>query len=318
MARAGVLINPNSGRGNGKGVALGQMLTPEKNLTLRYLEDFSRLTSYLYEMSKDGVTDLFISSGDGTVQAIQTLLAETSIFKQCPNICLLPHGTTNLTAADLGFKNRNLAAQKKFITTLQPNIMRSRATLRVVNPASGGVRHGMALGLGAAAEATRHAQLAFNDKGVRGNLASFATIGGSIAKSLFTTAKPDDQTRIDRAYAIKLWHQNQLLCEGPQLMLVATTLEKMFFGTKPFWGGSNGPLRVSVFPYPVPNMLRWLVPMVYGGENRKLPKGAFSFCCASFAIETPHGFVMDGEFFEGPKNGPLKIEAGPLINYICG
>jgi diacylglycerol kinase (ATP) len=318
LARAGVLINPYSGRGNGKGVALGKMLAHEKHLTLRSLEDFSRLTSYLYEMSKDGVTDLFISSGDGTVQAIQTLLAEKSIFDHRPNICLLPHGSTNLTASDLGFKHRNLATQKNFITHLQPTIMRSRATLRVVNPAAGGVRHGMALGLGAAAEATRHAQLSFNDKGVKGNFASFATIGSSIAKSLVTTAKPDDQKRFDRAYQIKIWQDRQLICEGPQLMLIATTLEKMFFGAKPFWGGGNGPLRVSVFPYPAPNMLRWLLPIMYGSENRKMPKGALSFSSDSFAIETPHGFVMDGEFFDPPKAGPLKVEAGPIFNYICG
>jgi diacylglycerol kinase (ATP) len=316
--RAGVLINPKSGRGNGKGVALAEKLSGAGNVSLRVLDDFTRLTPYLYEMAKDGVTDLFISSGDGTIQAIQTLIAEKQVFTAPPKICLLPHGTTNLTAADLGFKYRNITAQAAYIKKLEHKDLRVRSSLRIVNPRDGTVRHGMTLGLGAASEATRHAQIAFNDKGVKGNLASFATIGGSIAKGLFTKPKQTDPKRFDRPYEMSIRKEGQLLCEGPQLMLIASTLEKMFFSTKPFWGGKTGPIRVSVIPYPVPSLVRWLLPLMYGSENRKAPKGAISFSSESFEIETPHVFVMDGEFFEAPENGPLKIETGPQFTFICG
>jgi diacylglycerol kinase (ATP) len=316
--RAGVLINPKSGRGNGKGVALVEKLSGTSTVSVRVLDDFTRLTPYLYEMAKDGVTDLFISSGDGTIQAIQTLIAEKQIFKAPPKICLLPHGTTNLTAADLGFRYRNITAQADYIAKLNHGDLRVRPSLRIVNPRDGAVRHGMTLGLGAASEATRHAQTAFNDKGVKGNLASFATIGGSIAKGLFTKPKPNDPTRFDRPYEMSVRKEGQLLCQGPQLMLLASTLEKMFFKTKPFWGGKTGSIRVSIIPYPVPSIVRWALPLMYGSENRKVPKGAISFSSESFEVETPHGFVMDGEFFEAPKNGPLKIEAGPQFTFICG
>lgn len=314
--RAGVLINPKSGRGNGKGVALAEKLRSVNSLSLRVLDDFTRLTPYLYEMARDGVTDLFISSGDGTIQAIQTLIAEKQIFAAPPKICLLPHGTTNLTAADLGFKYRSIAAQAAYIQKLEHKDLRIRPSLRIVNPRGGAVRHGMTLGLGAASEATRHAQTAFNDKGVKGNLASFATIGGGIAKGLFT--KPNDPKRFDRPYEMSVQKEGQLLCEGAQLMLLATTLEKMFFKTKPFWGGKTGPIRVSVIPYPVPSIVRWALPLMYGSENRNVPKGAISFSGESFEVETPHSFVLDGEFFDAPKNGPLKIETGPQFTFICG
>jgi diacylglycerol kinase (ATP) len=75
---------------------------------------------------------------------------------------------------------------------------------------------------------------------------------------------------------------------------------------------------VSVIPYPVPSLVRWLVPIIYGGENRKVPKGAISFSSENFEVETPHSFVLDGEFFEAPENGPLKIETGPQFTFICG
>jgi diacylglycerol kinase (ATP) len=318
MSRAGVLINPKSGRGNGKGVALAKQLSNTSTVTLRLLEDFSRLTPYLMEMSKEGVTDLFISSGDGTIQAVQTLIAEKKIFKVQPRICLLPHGTTNLTAADIGFKRSTITDQAKYICALQHHDLRVRHTLRILNPGDGATRHGMTLGVGAAAEATHYAQNAFNDKGVKGNLATFATIGGGVVKSFFSKGKPDDPTRFDKPYDISIRLDGNAICEGPQLMFFATTLKKVFFNAMPFWGGKSDFIRGSVFPYPVPNLVRWLLPIMYGSETRKMPKGAISFSAERFEIKTPHRFVLDGEFFDAPKTGPLKIELGPAFTYICG
>jgi diacylglycerol kinase (ATP) len=318
MTRAGVIINPNSGRGNGKGTSLAAQLAKSNHVTLRILEDFTRLTSYMREMAQDDVTDLFISSGDGTVQAIQSLLAEKPIFKTIPRICILPHGSTNLTAADLGFKHRNITAQVNHIINLSPQTMRKRHSLRILNPREGAIRHGMTLGLGAASEATRHAQVAFNDQGVKGPMANFATIAGTVSKSLFSKVDPADQTRIDRPYEMTVHYNSEILCDGPQLMLIATTLEKTFFNIRPFWGGKTAPIRLSVFPYPVPNLVRWLLPMMYGGENRKAPKGAFSRSVENFSVRSKNRYVLDGEFFYGPENAELKIEVGPEFTFICG
>ena len=66
--------------------------------------------------------------------------------------------------------------------------------------------------------------------------------------------------------------------DGTQLLMLATTLEKLILGTRPFWGGKTGPIRVTIFPYPVPCIPRWLLPIMYGGEDRKFPQGAVSFC----------------------------------------
>jgi diacylglycerol kinase (ATP) len=316
MGRAGVLINPKAGRGNGKGVALAEKLSGANHVSVRLLEDFTRLTPYLYELANEDVSDLFISAGDGTIQAILTLLAEKPIFKSTPNICLLPHGTTNLTSIDLGFQHRNIAAQANFIKQLELKNLRTRPTLRILNARDGAIRHGMTIGIGAAAEGTRFTQQAFNDKGVHGSMAAFRTIGGSVTRSLFTKANPDDLTRLDRPYPIKIRYNGETLCEGPQLMLVATTLEKMFLKSNPFWGENNGPIRTSIFPYPVPNLVRWLLPIMYGGKNRKVPKGAISFSSKNFEIETTSLVVLDGEFFEPPQQSPLKIEAGPEFTFI--
>ena len=314
--KAGVLINPSAGRGNGIGLRLAVELQSAKHVDVRLLEAFDHLPDQLKRFAAEGVTDLFISSGDGTVQAVQTILAEAEIFEALPRLCILPHGTTNLTGGDVGFRRKSIAAQSAFITTLPQPKLERRNSLRIANRRDGQTRHGMTLGAGAAARGTRHAQMAYNDKGVKGALASFSTILGGLAKSAISRPNIDDPNRLDRPCLMDIRHEGLEVAKGPHLMFVATTLNHLFFKTRPFWGGRRGPIRASVFPFPPPNVLRWALPMMYGGEYRSAPEGAHSFSGRSFEIASDEPFVMDGEIFDGPENGLLQVSAGPEFEFI--
>ena len=233
-------------------------------------------------------------------------------------LALLPHGTTNMTAADLGFRIRSVEAQAQFLADPRPRILRARPTLRVVNPRDGRPRHGMFLGTGAVSAATLSSQRAFNARGIGGNWAPFATLAGAVARTMFVPANPADRSRVDRPYPIAIEADGRSMAGGDQLLMLSTTLEKLILGAKPFWGGGPGPIRTSVIPYPVPSIVRWLLPIMYGGENRKVPPGAASFSSAGLAVRTPVTFVIDGEFFEPPEHEALRIETGPVFTYICG
>jgi diacylglycerol kinase (ATP) len=313
VSKVGVIINPKSGRGRGKGVALAEALrqtTSKADVVV--LQNFSGIELALQRFAASEVTDIFISSGDGTIQFIQTWIAESGQFKTLPRLCLLPHGTTNMTAADLGFRRRSVDDQANFIANVQPHEIRARHTVRVVNPKNRGPLHGMFFGTGAVAEATRYCQVAFNDKGVGGQWATFATLASVLSKSLFLAPNPNDPNRFDRPYPITLKANGQTVCDGNQLLMLATTLDKLILGTKPFWGSASAPLRITTMPYPVPNIPRWLVPVLYGSETRNGPPGSTSTACQS----CPTSFVIDGEFYDPPTDEPLKLECGPRFDYI--
>lgn len=316
VSRSGVLVNPKSGRGNGKGLTLVESLKAHPHVPLQLLEEFGQLEPALRRFAAAGVTDLFISSGDGTVQAIQTLLAEQKIFAQLPRLCILPHGTTNMTAADVGFRNRSISAQAAFIANPTAKETRKRPTLRVANPRDGVPRHGMFLGTGAISAATRYTQVSLNDKGVKGNLATFSTLATAVGKSLFSKSNAFDPNRFDRPFPITVRANGLIIATGTQLMALATTLDKLILGTRPFWGGKSGPIRVSTFPYPVPNLFRWFLPAIMGGDNRTPVPGAQSVAVSTCTIETPVDYVIDGEFFDAPTGEALRIETGPEFTYI--
>lgn len=317
MTRSALIVNPIAGKASGRGLALARKLEG-RDIEVRILERFDQLPNCLEEIAGAGVTDLFVSSGDGTIQAIQTELAESRRFATLPRLCLLAHGTTNMTAADLGFRSHNLEAQASFITDPRPANFQERPTLRVANPRDGRPRHGMFLGAGAVCEATRFCQTAFNAKGIKGNWAPFATLASAVSRAMFTAPNPADLARFDRPYPMTITAEGRTHASGNQLLMLSTMLDKLILGSRPFWGGKLAPIRTTIFPYPLPNLIRWLVPALYGGETRRIPPGATSFASGALEITTPVGFVLDGEFFDPPENEALRIETGPLFTYIRG
>jgi diacylglycerol kinase (ATP) len=316
MRKTAVIINPRSGRGNGRGQSLAEALKAKGKENLCVLQNFEELYPALRRFADLGVEDLFISSGDGTVQAIQTWLAEQKEFKTLPRLCLLPHGTTNMTAADLGFRRRRISDQSDFITAPNPKDTKRRHTVRAVNPKHGKPQHGMFFGTGAVSEATRYCQVMFNDSGVHGSFATFATLASVVAKTVFSKPNLSDPNRFDKPYPITVTADGQRLCDGEQLLMLATTLEKLILGSKPFWGGATAPMRLTVMPYPIPSVVRWLVPSLYGSETRTAPPGAISKSSNTCEVECKTAFVLDGEFYQPPDHAPLLLETGPSFEYI--
>lgn len=314
--KAGLIVNPRSGSASGKGLALAERLKSRPHVHVRIIERFEALPQMIAAMANEGVTDLFISSGDGTIQAIQTELAERSPFATLPRLCLLPHGTTNMTAADLGFRNKSLDAQAALILNPQPADVQARSTLRIANPADNRVRHGMFLGTGAIRAATEYCQTEFNARGIKGNWPVFRTLAGALARTLFSRPDPSDETRFDRPFAMSIHADGREVANGTQLLMLATTLEKLVLGARPFRERGEGAIRSMVLPYPLPNLLRWTLPLLYGSGSGALPAGAVSTRGQSFHVETVAGYVLDGEFFEGPTGEPLRIETGPLFSYV--
>jgi diacylglycerol kinase (ATP) len=315
---SGLIINPRSGRKNGKGVELAGMLKGKPGVFVHVLEDFPEITGALDSCASAGVTDLFISSGDGTIHEIQTQLVERKPFPALPRLALLPHGTTNMTAADIGFRHKNLAAQAAFILAPTSGERQTRPTLRVANPKDGRPRHGMFLGTGAVWKATKFCQDAIHRTGLKGDFATFATLATAVIKSLLTKPNPGDPDRIDRPYAMTVASGNEVKASGPQLLLLATTLDKLILGTRPFWGGKHGPIRATALPYPVPSIPRWLVPLMYGSEERAHPAGSVSFSTTAFSVAGATPFVIDGEFFDPPEGDALRVETGSVFTYLRG
>jgi diacylglycerol kinase (ATP) len=316
MAKTAVLINPGAGRGKGKGLGLASQLQQARHIDVHIAETFAQIDPIVHELMNAKVTRLFISAGDGTIDAVLTQLAESGYCLPALELCLLPHGTTNMTAADAGLRLKSISSQAEFISSDQVTETLQRHTMRIASAQDGQIRHGMFLGAGAVAEAARYSQNAFNARGIGGNLAPLAVLAKAVAKTLFTTANRDDKNRFDRPFPIAVSANGEIICDGPQLLAISTTLSKLILGSRPFWGDGAGAIRTTVLPYPFPNIIRWLHPTLFGTEQRSIPPGAISLRGSNISLSCPVPYILDGEFFEGRPGEPLHVETGPLFQYI--
>lgn len=316
----GLLINPHSGKRAGKGERLVALLERSR-IPVAVLNNFSSLRNTLTNFAASGVEILAVSAGDGTIQAILTEIGEHNPFPAMPTLLLLPHGTANMTASDLGIGAKGLPAIAELLNNrdrLNSLPRQKRPTLRVVNPADGRVRHGMFVGAGAVYTGTRFCQDAMHRAGVKGDWAIAATMAVMIAGAVFGRRKAAEDARIARPYPMRMTSEGKERASGRYLLTLATTLDKLVLGSRPFWGGKTAPIRATALPFPVSNMLRWVWPTLYGSENRDMPPGSVSFCGRALEIWSSTPFVIDGEFFDPPRSGPLRIETGPAFEYIRG
>jgi diacylglycerol kinase (ATP) len=312
----GLIINPRSGGKGGKGERLRRALR-QNAVELAMLECFAELPALLAHMASRGVDTLAISSGDGTIHAIQTELAERPPFARRPKLILLPHGTANLSASQLGM-NRDpeeiarLLGNPSALEAL-PNIV--KPTLRIANPADGRPRHGLFMGTGAVYTATAYCQKVILRAGLKGNTAIIATF----LRSFFTGMMgPGNQPPIARKYELRVSADGVEKFSPDGLLFLATTLDSLVLGVRPFWGGRTGPIRATALPYPISHIWRWVLPALYGSETRRMLPGAASFCARSLQVSGPTPYVIDGEFFEPPRDAPLRIDTGPDFVYVRG
>ena len=315
---SGLIVNPYSCRRNARGLALADRLKGVPGVSVAILERFSDLPGALRHFAGQGVDTIFISSGDGTVHAIQTELAERNVFAGLPRLAILPHGTTNMTAADLGLWAKSLDRQVALITdagAVDPGTLKVRPTVRVANPEDGRPRHGMFLGTGGIWRGVQFCQDRVHATGLKGDWATGVTLAAGLARGLIGRARAGDD-RLDRPYRMRIEADGETLVDSLQVVFLATTLDRLILGTRPFWGGANGPLRATAIGHPPPS-LRWARAVLYGGEERKLPAQCLSFAAHKIAVSVGCRFVMDGEIFDGPDNEPLRIETGPEFTYLC-
>ena len=326
---AALIVNPHSGGVNRDGLRLAERVRGAPGVRVFVPERFERIDEALAELAERPPEALFISSGDGTIHYIQTWLIERSGLapERRPVLALLPHGSTNMTAADIGYRSKDLSGQAAMIREggwRRPEAQfHDRPTVRLANPKGDGPLHGMFLGGGVLAEATLFCRDTFNRKGLRGHWGPILTLLSVGLKAIFRPARPGEENRIDRPQQMRVVADGAVMGDGGQVAVLATTLNRLVLNARPFWGPCDGAaeeaaqaLRVSLFNYPPPFLLRWLPVVLWGGPNRRVHPSMHSRCAERVEISVRGRLVLDGEEVWPPEDGPLIVERGPVLRYL--
>jgi hypothetical protein len=311
----GLLSNPNSGRNRKQLREIVQIVSDYPrihHLTTRTAGD---IPAALAEFADRSVDILAVNGGDGSVVQVLTHLLEERPFANLPWLLLLPGGTTNMSAGDVGLRGnlRRAVARLCRWTQQRPRSyhLLQRPVLRVRPGSSRDVVCGMFFGAGAIIQGIEYCRTRVHIRGVSNEIGP----GLAMARTVWGILQRDP--RFVRPVSIATALDDRPA--GPareELLLLVSTLERLFLGMHPYWGQEPHPLHVSMVRYDAPRFLRALPVLLRGRTNRHTTEAAGY---RSHNVERLHltlkgSWTLDGELYTAdPATGPVAIDsAGPV------
>lgn len=270
----------------------------------------------LEELAKRQISVLAINGGDGTASMVLGEMLDSGLFPTPPTIALLPGGTANMNAGDIGIKGSLTKATERFCNWAEGGQSQSaglaqRALLRVITDSDTPPRYGMFLGGGAIIHGTEYAHREVHSRGLRDDfslaLITLRTVWGVLR----------DDPNFNRHVAIRLGLDAADAAPHDTLILAVSTLQRLAFGMRPFWGEGPGKLRLTLIEQHCSRFARTFFSIARGRPNRNaVPEsGYISHNADSIRLELDGKLNLDGEILV--VNGPVEVAATRQLDFLA-
>ncbi|MEM9254136.1 MAG: diacylglycerol kinase family protein [Pseudomonadota bacterium] len=309
----GLISNPGSGHNRDQFSAVLSRINhcePIRHIVTKSPDDIGPALTHL---AKEGISTLAINGGDGTASQTLGYLLEHGVFADPPVIALLPGGTANMNAGDIGIAGKLPQAVDQFCLWSEGKRTAkgtaARALLRVVT-GDDAIHHGMFLGAGAVIQGTEYAHQEVHARGVRDDLSLLI----SVVRTVWGLTRNDP--RFSQHVNIDLQVNDAPRQSFDALILVISTLERLAFGMRPFWGPEPGNLRFTLFERGCSRFARTFISIARGRPNRNaIPASGYRSHNADQLVLALEGNInLDGEILDTA--GHLSISATRCLHFL--
>ena len=314
----GLISNPHSGRNRKQLDAIDRIVADYPNVHHRTTQDADEIPTVLAEFASRSIDILAINGGDGTIARILTELLVQRPFPDLPRLALLPGGTTNMNAGDVGLHGSLVKAVRRLcewgsgaqtsFETLQ------RPILRVTGGNGQAAVCGMAFGAGAITRGVEYSNTSIKRQGIIGalrpGLALFRTFWG-IARRDHSFLRP-----------VPISVQRNDNPAGPTrdtLLIVVSSLERLILGMRPYWGEEVAPLHATLVLDPANRFLRNVPALLRGRPNRHMTEanGYYSHNADQIRLIMDDMWTLDGELYQATaSDGPVTITNGGDVTFV--
>jgi len=311
----GLISNPGSGHNRDQFDRIRHLIGQSPSIHHLVTDSPAAIKPALIELADRHVSVLAINGGDGTASAILGELLESNLFQTPPLIALLPGGTANMNAGDIGIRGSLKKATSRFCAWCESgrdtqDKLRQRALLRVVSRHTPAPQYGMFLGAGAIIQGTEYAHNEIHARGLRDDfslaLSTLRTVWGVLR----------DDPAFSRHVAVKLSLDDSEPAQHDTLILAMSTLHRLAFGMRPFWGQEQGEIRLTLMEQHCSRFARTFLSIVRGRPNgNAVPQsGYISHNAHTVRIELDGKINLDGEILVA--NGPVDISASIPLEFL--
>lgn len=318
-ARTGVAVisNPTSGHNRDHFARLAPLLDGAPGICAhRITQHRDDIPKALQEMAGLELHTLAINGGDGTVAAVLGELLEGGHFRQLPRIAILPAGTANMSAGDVGLGGslpravQRLCAWADLPAAARTQRIEQRHMLRLRRGGDSHTHYGMFMGAGAVIHGTEYAHREIHARGLRDDfslaLGTVRTVWGVLRNDpAFSRAAPL-QWQLDGGEQ----HQQQAL------ILALSTLRRLAFGMRPFWSKAPGPLRMTLIEQGCRHFLPNFAAIISGRPLRSArPENGYHSHNGDTLLLNLEGPVnLDGEILNS--HGPWQIDTSRALDFV--
>ena len=311
-----VISNPTSGRNARRGLlATVEHVLARHSGVVHFAERTFRGLADATRAAVDAETEIIVvNGGDGSVQTVLTPLLREPLDR-LPLLAVLPGGTTNTTARNVGYGSDPIAALQRLLVESARGAVAGRVERRPVVRAelAEGAQYAMMFGAGAVYDGIVFARRELARHGMRGQL------GGGIALAAFLA-----RVFTGRAGAMFPPLAADIELDGTPLPptryfgMLTSTMDRQFLGVSPYWGTGPGPLRFSAMRERPRHLARAVVPALRGRPSPwLLPEHGYrSHNVDEVAITFDGGFTLDGELFEPTGHARRIVLTGGRAAYF--
>lgn len=310
----GVMLNPGSGRVRKHLKQIRNLVAAPSPDALYEVHDLAEINIAVDEILNRGLTLLVIIGGDGTVQAALSRIFSSSAAIR-PRIVIIPGGTTNMTAKDIGIHCSPLRALHRFNEQRlkQRKLNHVKRPVLEVYQTDQSTHYGMFFGVGMIASGARYFQTHIRKTGITGEFASFIVIINYLLRLIRGKYRSTlglvtiDSTESDRS-SLKV----------KPLLLFASTLDRLLFGLNPYWGAAAEPIHFTCIRDGASRFWRSMLAIVLRrGENLAEADGYYSQNIGKMELLMDGDFLIDGELFNvDSRHGPLHISATKPLTFL--
>jgi diacylglycerol kinase family enzyme len=315
-ATIGILVNPLSGRIRKRKDAIKRELETIPHAVYREVANTSEINASVDAFLEADIDLLAIVGGDGTVQAVLNCLFAIKSAAGLPVLTIVPGGTTNMTALDLGVQGKPEQVLRKLSESLTEPALQALVRRHVLCVEQGAEKvHGMFFGVGLIARAVIFSQGKIKQLGVTGEIYSGIIMVGYLAGALMG--------RRHGAWApvqMSVIKKNTEVQRGTYAFLFASTLDRLLFGMRPYWGKEQEPLHVTFIRQQRKDPLRSIIQLLSGrGHDLKERDGYHSCNTEMLELLIDDDYIVDGESYRTAGRGdPLRLTtAGPVTFLVA-
>jgi len=317
--RIGLITNPHSRR-NRDGLAMVEArVSAQRNIDHVITQSADDIAVALRRFSEQGVGLVAINGGDGTTAQVFGALLNDSPFETQPAVVLLPGGTTNMNAADVGLRGNLKTSIDRLCRWSDgeplPVQRLSRPILRIDGAVGQGPLYGMFFGAGSIIiGGIEHCTSQIHRMGITDEIGP----GVTLLRAVWGILRGDPQFAAPITVRIRTEGQHEAMQKQLAILLV-TSLERLFLGIHPWWGQETQALHSTWIEKSAPGLVRRLAGLLRGkpGAGATTKNGYFSHNVRQLELDMDATFTIDGERYQASREqGPVCIVEGGNIEFL--